>query len=470
MPNGTVLRYKISAMRKNAANLFPWTDNDIDVKKRMESVFAITNFNAGTIPYYPHNDWGDLAVGLKEGFHVLRTKAILGRAAGDTTIYRERTQTFYYDTKRPEGYFANLPVDDVVLTGQTFGVKVRTDMTVEEVWYRIDDLDGSNDDGATGVNNGNNAWAKAVKGIVPAPLPGGSLEQQWEFNYVLIPTGGIATIKVRLRELSSSTNQLLSDVAGHFTTIQRNVNSGGSSEQLSVYEPSADGAIVGVGSNFVAYFSKSLTNGLTNEELMGHFVIDADGVVVTNAGYYFDMDVTPGSHAIGVALPNLYNGDPGALHVLTVTYSRPEYPTLYAQRQVYAAIDEDSNDDGIPDAWERQWGIPVGDLNPDDDDDGDGFTNAQEYIADTNPRQINAYLVIDSLQCNANISTLWFPTSSNRNYFVWYADDLAQTNAWQAATPDTDPIEGTGQMNEFTDVLPNPTGRHFRIEVKIPSP
>jgi hypothetical protein len=150
---------------------------------------------------------------------VLRTKAFLGRAPGDTSIYRERTQTFYYDAARPGGYIQYPPADGWALSNTTYGVKVRTDLTVEEVWYNIEDTQPANDDGATGAGNGNNAWVKAVRGIVTAPKPGDPLEQQWEFNYVLIPTGGVATIKVRLRELSSSTNQALSDADGHFTTL-----------------------------------------------------------------------------------------------------------------------------------------------------------------------------------------------------------------------------------------------------------
>jgi glycosidase len=470
LPNGTVLRYKVSALRKNAAQLFPWTDNDIEIKKRMETVFAITNFNAGTIPYYPHNDWGVQATGLKEGYHVLRTKAFLGRASGDTSIYRERTQTFYYDTQRPAGVFVTPASDGLTLTGQTYAVKVRTDMSVEELWYKIDDLDAGNDDVATGVDNGNAAWVKAVKGLVTAPLPGQALEQQWEFNYVLIPTSGLATIRTRLREVSSSTNQALTDVAGHYTTLLRTVDTGGNSVKLFVQTPSVDGALVGVGSNLVAHFTRSLVDGLAAPDYKNHFVIDADGVVLTNTSYVFTQDVTSNEHAISVSLPNLYNGDANALHLLTVTFDRPAYPFLYAQRQVLAVADEDSNDDGIPDAWETQWNIPVGSLWATNDDDGDGFLNGQEYVADTDPLSSNQYLVVDSLVCTGSVATLWFPTSSNRNYLVWYTDVLGPSNTWQLATPLTAPIEGTGQIDQFTDLYPNPTNRFFRLEVVIPSP
>ncbi|HEY8241808.1 MAG TPA: hypothetical protein VIH35_10195, partial [Kiritimatiellia bacterium] len=466
---GTEVRYKIAAFKRNADSVFPWTDTDIDVRLRMETLFEITNFNAATIPFYPHNDWGLLDTGLDEGFHALRTKAFLGRAPGDTPIYRERTQTFYYDTKRPEGLIKYPPADGLVLTGTTYGVRVRTDMTVEEVWYKIEDLDAANDDGVTGVGNGNNAWVKAVRGVVTAPAPGGTLEQQWEFNYVLIPTSGTATIKARLREVSSSTNQSLADVDGHFTTLLRTVDTGGNGVRLYVSTPSSDGAVVGVGSNFIAQFTKSLANGLSDPQLVQQFAIDLDGATQSNSAYVIQRDVTTNEHSIRLSLPNLYNGDPNALHQLMVTFTRTGYPTLVAQRQVFAAQNDDSNGDGIPDAWEHQWDIPAGTLWGTNDDDADGFNNYAEYVADTHPYGSNAYLVVNSMACTGNVSSLCFPTSSNRNYFVWYSDSLV-ADSWHLATPLTDPIEGTGQTNQFNDAFPNATGRFYRLEVKVPSP
>jgi hypothetical protein len=471
MPAGTVVRYKIGACKLDASSVFPWTDDDINVKVRMETLFEVTNFNAGTVVHYPHNDWGVLATGLEEGFHVLRTKALLGRAVGDTTIYRERTQTFYYDAARPEGRILYPPADGIVVSGATYGVKVRSDMTVEEAWYRIEDMDPSNDDAATGVANGNNAWVKAVKGIVTAPLPGAPLEQQWEFNYVIIPTSGTSTIKVRLREATSSTNQALADVDGHFTTLIRTVDTGGNGVRLFVNTPSSDGATVGVGSNLVAHFTKSLASGLSDPQLATQFLVEVDGAAQDPNDFVIVRDVTTNEHAIRYTLPNLYNGNPNALHLLSVTFTRTGYPTLVATRQVLAFEDEDTNDDGIPDAWETQWGIPVGSLVSSDDDDGDGFKNWQEYIADTHPQSSNAYLLIDTAVRTGALSQLIFPTSSNRNYFVWYADSLLDDqDTWHLATPLTEPIEGTGQTNIFTDALPNPTGRYYRLEVKIPSP
>ncbi|NCA82086.1 MAG: hypothetical protein EOM72_05010 [Opitutae bacterium] len=469
LPAGTVLRYKIGAHKLDAASVFPWTDADLAVKARMETVFAVSNFNAATIPHYPHNDWGQMAVGLAEGFHVLRTKALLGRAAGDTPIFRERTQTFYYDAARPAGSIQHPAANGLVLTGSTCGIQVRSDMTVEEVWVKIEDMDPANDDSATGLANGNNAWAKANKGLVPAPAPGAALSQAWEFSYVLIPTSGTATIFVCLRELTSSTNLALADAAGHFTTLLRTVTTGGNGVHLLIHEPAADGDTVGVGSNLVATFSQSLGAGLDTNQLAQCFVIELDGVPQTNAAHVIQTNVTAGEHAIRLVLPNLHNGDPGYLHLLSVGFARAGYPTLLAERQVYAVANDDSNGDGIPDSYERQWGLPVGSLVPWENDDTDPYSNYEEYIANTDPTDGNDFLVVDSAAWVSDSVALDFASRSNRNYFVWYTDFMAPA-FWQLATPRTDPIEGTGQSNQFIDTLPNPTSRYYRLEVTVPGP
>ena len=244
---------------------------------------------------------------------------------------------------------------------------------------------------------------------------------------------------------------------------------GGNGVHLLVHEPAADGATVGVGSNLVAYFSRSLAAGLDTNQLAQCFVIELDGVLQTNTAYVIQTNVTAGEHAVGLVLPNLHNGDPSFLHVLSVGYARAGYPTLLAERQVYAVADDDTNDDGIPDSYEQQWGLPVGSLVATSNNDNDAYSNLDEYIANTDPTDSNDYLVVDSAAWVTNRVALGFESRSNRNYFVSYKDSMLNTN-WNLATPLTDPIEGTGQTNQFIDTLPNPTSRFYRLEVAVPGP
>src|SRR5690606_16130321 len=104
------------------------------------------------------------------------------------------TQTFYYDAARPEGRFIAPAHDGDPISNSSSMVRVRTDMTVEEVHYKIDDGDAANNDSATGLSNGNGAWVKASRGLLSAPAAGRDPEQLWEFKYVNVPTNGFATI------------------------------------------------------------------------------------------------------------------------------------------------------------------------------------------------------------------------------------------------------------------------------------
>jgi len=55
--------------------------------------------------------------------------------------------------------------------------------------------------------------------------------------------------------------------------------------------------------------------------------------------------------------------------------------------------DEDTDDDGMPDGWEVQYGLnPLDPSDADGDLDGDGLTNLEEYQAGTNPTVFNTHV------------------------------------------------------------------------------
>jgi len=151
--------------------------------------------------------------GLDEGFHVLRTETFLQRS-GRASIYNLNVQTFYYDTRAPQGQIL-FPASNTTITSSNYNVVVRADRTTSAVWYRITD------------GNGTGQWAQATA-IWPSTVGlNTTYPLEWRFNYTNVPTNGTALIQARLLRLTSSTNMnLTDDVAGHFTTLNTPVTTG----------------------------------------------------------------------------------------------------------------------------------------------------------------------------------------------------------------------------------------------------
>lgn len=330
---GVTLKYKIGIYKEGASSVYPSGPDTVAKKKKMMTVFNITGFNAGTVNYAPDNDYGATATGLAEGFHVLRARAFLKRS-GKASLYNTYTQTFYYDAATPTGQIMFPAADGASLGGSEYGLVVRADAFTSEVWYKIDDGDASNDDAATGASSGNGAWVKASQvtpggGIVPANP---AHVREFRFNYVNIPATGNATIQVRLKEVTSSADNGLSDVAGHFTTLTRTVTTSGPDRKMFVAFPQADGAAIGSTYVLKTYFSKSLADGLTDAQLKARFTVrygaddtwPAGAQTLDATALSIDYNATADYHALAFSLPNLYDGRPGFLYRVEIFQNRPD--------------------------------------------------------------------------------------------------------------------------------------------------
>jgi hypothetical protein len=381
-------KYKIGIYKTGAGALFPLGEFEVGRKKKMMTKAVVPAFNPATITFRPHADYGATQTGLSEGFHVLRGRAFLDRA-GRASIYNTFTQTFYYDAAPPDGEI-KFPAPNDIVGGSEYGVVVRTDPSVTEVWYNIADSDTSNDDTSTRTVNGNGggfepftdsdqdgqrdageafedlngngvwdaalqtSWARATE-VTPSTLFTSPFAKEWRFNYANIPNSGAAEIRVRMREASSAgyaqfsaTPSAADDAAKHYVTRTRTVTVDGPDTRMFVAFPQADGELIGPDYKLKVWFSKALADGTTREQLISRFLISiassesgsaSNGVTQGRANYQINYNVTGDFHELqfpkdGVPFPNIFNGQPNFLHTINVLHERPNGIDLTASRKV----------------------------------------------------------------------------------------------------------------------------------------
>ncbi|MEC8614534.1 MAG: hypothetical protein VXY17_03920, partial [Verrucomicrobiota bacterium] len=383
-------RYKIGIFKIGAPSWFPGSPEAIERKLNMLTKYEFNNLDATSLEYFPHYDYAKnlegnflTTIGLDEGFHILRARAFLNRS-GKASIYNTFKQTFYFDSERPRGEICFPGNDGDTINSSRYGVVVRTDTTVDEVWYQIQDSDTSNDDINTGSSNGNGAgfepfidtnrngtrdisesyedlnangvwdtnldiWVRASE-LTPSlevEPSDSALSKEWRFDYINIPATGSSSIKVRLRELSSSKfkDYGLNDDDGHYTTLTRNVITAGPEEHMFIAFPAQEGQVVDDNYVMKVYFSKSLADGLNEAQLIERFLISIGsseegsvGTTQSRDDYSIVYDETSDYHALAYSLPNLYNDIPDFDHKITVTYDRPSPATDFESTRIIRSL------------------------------------------------------------------------------------------------------------------------------------
>jgi hypothetical protein len=125
-----------------------------------------------------------------------------------------------------------------------------------------------------------------------------------------------------------------------------------------------------------------------------------------------------------LTLQNVSAGDAGSYYV--VVFNNDGSATSQAATVSIGGSDPDQDGDGMPDAWELAHGLVVGINDANLDPDGDGVTNLQEFLAGTDPQDINSFLKVDEIAPVGadNSYTIRFNAASNKTYSILFADAL----------------------------------------------
>ena len=230
-----------------------------------------------------------------------------------------------------------------------------------------------------------------------------------------------------------------------------------------------------------------LADSITSADIVRMYQVE----LTNNEAYHIVLDATNGTADVSVWLfsRNRYSGgrelgryDAGADAAggggdEDFTYIPADGQGLYgilvvngnAQNGQYTLrveMDTDADNDGLPDAWERQYGSP-GDFTPLGDWDEDGFTDEQELQAGTCPTNGADYLAMTLhglLPGGAGLQMEW-TSVEGRRYQIRRSADLGDFSFIVVSNlPATPPINSYQNTNE-----PG-SPSFFRIQLEPPAP
>jgi hypothetical protein len=182
-----------------------------------------------------------------------------------------------------------------------------------------------------------------------------------------------------------------------------------------------------------------------------------DYVLVEQVGYADQLPWPPAADGTGMSLQRrvaaAYGNDPANW--------KASWPTPGLDNSTIIFVDTDG--DGLPDGWERAYGlnplVGTGADGADGDPDNDGLTNLQEYQAGTNPRALS--LLITRVTLAAGGFHLAFNGVAGKSYSVEYRDSLSEGSwqVWAAIIPPST----TREVEVTIKLMPGVPARFFRI-------
>ncbi len=123
----------------------------------------------------------------------------------------------------------------------------------------------------------------------------------------------------------------------------------------------------------------------------------------------------------------------------------------------------DFNFDGLDDRFQRQFFSRWTSLQaaPTVDADNDHFTNADEYLAGSDPTDAESVLRLESVRYDAGGATLTWPSAPGRRYQILRRPSIDSLRGWQ---PIGDPVTASGEIADFFDESSAATQQFYRVQ------
>ena len=201
-------------------------------------------------------------------------------------------------------------------------------------------------------------------------------------------------------------------------------------------------------------FAGSLQDGGENVELQSPDNPNTNGVpyVTLDAVRYNDKSPwPPGADGSGLSLQRSLASGYG---------NEPTNWIAAAPTPGQAIGTSDSDNDGLPDAWEDEFGTFKFIPDANDDPDLDGLTNWEEYLAGTHPQFATSALRFAQITAQSGNVILQFVASSNRTYSLLFKPTLDAVQ-WSKLTDI--PAHATNRIVNLTNSVPGDAQRFYRL-------
>jgi len=125
----------------------------------------------------------------------------------------------------------------------------------------------------------------------------------------------------------------------------------------------------------------------------------------------------------------------------------------------------DANGNGLPDWWEGRYFSGQASVDPLADPDGDGMSNRQEYLADTDPTDARSKVQFTEIQALPGGTRISWSAGSEARQYLQRATSLAANAQWVDVWTNTPP---TGTNGLFLDSSSANQPRFYRLRVERP--